>query len=305
MAGSLGLDISDKRLLAVVLDPKIGQVVHKARYRMDRHLLPRSCSLLMLRAIEDAQSEVGPVRAIGIGFPGVVDSSKGIARYSTVLPGWENIRIASAISAAAGRPCAVDSRVNNNARAELSLRRCQPNNFLFVSASDQIRASWVLNGRVWPGCSGLAGELGHICAKPDGPLCSCGSRGCLNVVATTQAIASELNVNACDISICAQTRPEQTEAILSAAGSSLGEAIAAACNLMNVSLVVLAGPLAGFGPFRHAVELTARNFAVDEVQAACSFEVARAGISGKGLGAAILGETIAPRTFEDNQSSAA
>ena len=91
--------------------------------------------------------------------------------------------------------------------------------------------------------------------------------------------------------------------MLAAAGSALGRAIAAACNLMNVSMVVLAGPLAGFEPFRRAAELTARNIALDEVQAACTFEVARAGISGKALGAAVLAQTLPPRSLSERSAA--
>ena len=300
--GSLGLDISSKRLLAVVLGHD-GRVTHKARYRMEQHCLPRSCASLMLRAIDDAQSSIGPVDGIGIGFPGVVDAKKGIARYSTILPGWENIRLANAIGSAAQLPCAIDNRVNNNARAELSLRHGQPDTFLFVSAGDQVRAALVLDGTVWTGTSGLAGELGHVCVQPDGPRCTCGSNGCINVLATTQSIASELNVAPRDVSVCVQTRPNAAETVLAAAGSALGRAIAAACNLMNVSMVVLAGPLAGFEPFRTAAELTARNIALDEVQAACTFEVARAGISGKALGAAVLAQTLPPRSLSERSAA--
>ena len=303
MAGTLGLDISAKRLLAVVRDPG-GEIQHQARYRMDRYLKPRPCAMLLMRAIADARNTVGTVNAIGIGFPGPVYSSQGIARASAVRPGWENVRLGPTIRTPSGLPCAVDNRTNNIARAELSLRSPKPNSFLFVNAGPEISASVVLNGALWMGATGLAGEIGHICIDPDGDICSCGLRGCAQTVASLNAVGQTLGVNPTHVSVCMQTRPEACEQALGDAGKALGSAIATALNLLNMNLVILGGPLTGFSTYRTAVELTTRNQSLDLTQAACSFEIAQTGTAGKGIGAALLGlELVAMRTNE-NQTAA-
>lgn len=302
---TLGLDISEKRLLAVVHSPN-GDVKHKARYRMDRYLTPRACVMLVVRAVADARSAVGAIPAIGIGFPGQVDSPQGIARSSTALPGWENVRLAATVKTLTGLPCAVDSRTNNLARAELWLRNPKPDNFLFVNAGSELRAAFVLNRSVWSGATGLAGEIGHVCIDPAGATCACGLRGCAETVASQNAIGVALGISPADLSICMQTRRAACDQALTDAGSGLGTAIATAMNMLNVNLVVLGGPLTGFATYRTAVELTARNRSLDLSQAACTFELARTGSGGKGIGAALLGlELLASQSGSQKKQTAA
>ncbi len=290
MATSLGLDITSTSLLVVGRDEQAGKTF-KARYRMDRCAAPRACTLLLLRAISNVRKELDDVEAIGIGFPGGVDVSRGVVKSSHVFRGWENFRIADTISSISGLPCRIDSRTNNIARAEAA-RRLNRTSMLYVHAEQRIEGAVLLGGQVWPGKRGLAGEIGHVTIDDNGHACECGRSGCVETYASQPAIERTLGIRADQLTQFAQAPPEKANDALCQAGTVLGTALASALNLLDAELVVLDGALAAFSAFRESVEYSARSNAIDEIQAGCVFETARVGKAAGGFGAMLLGSEL-------------
>lgn len=298
MAPTLGLDVGETRLLAVVCDTD-QRVMHKACYRMARHSEPNACASLLLRAYDDAQAADANPQAIGIGLPGLIDSHRGIVRRSTLSDRWQNVRLTAAIAAASGLPTAIDTRVNNAARAEVSLRSEQ-DSFLFLSGSRQVHGAVVLAGEVWPGINGLAGLIGHRPLPADCPECVCGSDRCSAAFASSAGIASRLGITTSNLTSFLQRFPDRCARALSESGEALGRTLGDVLNVLNPELVVIGGHLAAYSAWRAALELAARNAAIDEVQSACRFEVSRAGRDGRGIGAALVArEILLPRSARE------
>lgn len=276
MAISLGLDITSESLLVIARDEQAGKTL-KARYRMDRCAAPRACSLLLLRAIGAVRKELDGVQAIGVGFPGEVDVSRGLVRTSTVFRGWENFRLADTISSISGLPCRVDSRTNNIARAEAA-RRLNQTSMLYVHADQRIETAVLLGGQVWPGKRGLAGSLGQSVL--------------LQANAGLSGIETKLGIYGDQLTQYAQAEPSRANEALSQAGSELGIVLATALNLLDPELVVLNGTLAAFAAYRQGVEYAARSNSLDEIQAGCQFETAKVGKAAGGFGAMLLGSEL-------------
>ena len=132
------------------------------------------------------------VTGIGVAVPGSVNREKGIAVGACNLP-WQNFAIKELLEGRFGIP----TRVENDAdAAALGALRYAPEakgiqNFVFMTIGTGIGGGIILNGKLHGGQWPLAGEVGHTIVQPDGPLCNCGSRGCLEALTSGTAIGRE------------------------------------------------------------------------------------------------------------------
>lgn len=126
---------------------------------------------------------------IGIAMQGVVDSVNGISLYNPHFPQWNNVPLKSLFENRYSLPVFVDQMANCRALSERWLGTARgANNLLFIGISMGIGMSIIINGEVYNGFNGNAGELGHITMIPNGKRCSCGNYGCLETVASVRSI---------------------------------------------------------------------------------------------------------------------
>jgi glucokinase len=271
----LGIDLGGTKLLAVGLDAS-GREVYRRREMTGRGLGPELALALIAEIVDDARRALGGLDAVGLGFPGLVDHHRGVARSSVMLDGWHEVALAAQITARVGAPCAIDNDVNVAALHELALRGSSA--LLFVAVGTGIGGALVLDGKLWRGAHGLAGEIGHVAIARDGRPCNCGRRGCVNRYASGTAIDYP------------DGQPDgRPDGGLADATAALGAAIGSALNLLDVPLVVLGGGVAERGPtYLEAVAAHARRECFREIGEACTFELARGGYDAAALGAALL-----------------
>ena len=128
--------------------------------------------------------------AIGLGTPGLVDMAAGVVK-TAVDVGWVDVPIRAMAEEALGMGVYVADRPRVGALAELwcgSEKNVQ--NLLYISIGTGIAVGVVIQGQLYLGTNSSAGELGHVTVVPDGPLCACGNRGCLQALASGPAIAN-------------------------------------------------------------------------------------------------------------------
>ncbi len=207
----------------------------------------------------------GRLAAVGVSFGGPVDAPHGVIRRSHHVPGWENVPLAARLERALGAPVRVDNDANAGALGEWRFGAGQDaESLLYVTVSTGIGGGWILAGRPWRGSDGMAGEIGHTIVRPGGPLCVCGRRGCLEVVACGPAIAREARerlaadpavgqilrglvdgdlaaLTAAHVSRAAEAGDPLAREVLLAAARALGDGIGNALSLMNPEVVVLGG----------------------------------------------------------------
>jgi len=141
--------------------------------------------------IKEARADFSQVIGCGIGVSGLVDSSCGTLLHSAIL-GWENIQFKELLEKEFNIPVFVDKDVNALALGEKRYGAARGiNNFVCVTVGTGIGAGIVLNGEIYHGNSGGAGELGHIIIDKNGPLCYCGKHGCLEVFSSDRFIIKE------------------------------------------------------------------------------------------------------------------
>lgn len=139
-----------------------------------------------------AEATVDWVTAAGVGVPGVVDPVAGSTRHAVNLGIDDALDIGPAVSATFGVPCHVENDARTAAHGAFTLaRRTDPGlrSLAYVGVGTGISAGFVLDGELYRGGGGTAGEIGHVVADPTGPPCRCGLDGCLEAIASGNAAA--------------------------------------------------------------------------------------------------------------------
>jgi glucokinase len=128
--------------------------------------------------------------AIGVSFGGPVDFVTGAVRLSHHVSGWENIPLREMLAAEFGAPASVDNDANVAALGEHRFGAGRGHDSLmYITVSTGVGGGWILSGQPWRGVEGMAGEIGHTVVDPDGPVCLCGKRGCVERLASGPYIA--------------------------------------------------------------------------------------------------------------------
>jgi glucokinase len=133
---------------------------------------------------------VGAVHRIGVGCAGPVDRLAGLVLNPPNLPGWTRVALADHLRQAFGLPVILENDANAAALGEFRYGAGQgARSLVYLTVSTGIGGGIVLDGKIWHGLKDAAGEIGHMTIVPNGPRCGCGSRGCLEAMASGPSIA--------------------------------------------------------------------------------------------------------------------
>ncbi|MEO5920086.1 MAG: ROK family protein [Pseudolysinimonas sp.] len=188
----VGIDIGGTKTDAVALEAS-GRVVHELRLATGfgaESVLATSVEAVR-RLAELAGCAPDDFGSIGIGIPGAVDVASGRVEHAVNL-GLSGLDLGSELEARLGRSVRVENDVNAAALGAFALLgRTSSQSMAYLNLGTGLAAGLVLGGRLWRGSRGVAGEIGHIPVDPAGPLCPCGQRGCLELMASGSAVARQ------------------------------------------------------------------------------------------------------------------
>ncbi|MFC3897963.1 ROK family protein [Lentzea rhizosphaerae] len=217
---------------------------------LQRHLVPTDIRKATPDEVLDRVAELinqisGPRKHLGVGLaiPGVVHD--GVVVRAPNLPKLVGVPLAEGLGRRLGLDVELDNEANVAALAHLWPHHLAGEDFVHVSADVGIGAGVVLNGEVYRGVSGFAGELGHVVIERDGVRCTCGSRGCVERYAGLDVILREAGRRRLDSLQKALDAgdPKALKAVRDA-GEALGVGLATLMNLFDVPTVVLGGSYA-------------------------------------------------------------
>ena len=227
-----------------------------------------------------AEAGVDEARVIGAGMclPGPVHRPTGVVGSTAILPGWVGVAAAEEMHRRLALPILVDNDANLAALAEAAFGAGRDaKDLVYLMISSGIGAGLVLNGRLYRGAEGLAGELGHVLVDADGPVCRCGNRGCLETVAGTDALAELLRRSHGDgldgraIVRLARDGDLGCRRVIADAGRAIGKAAATLVNVLNPELLIVGGDLSDAGELlldgvRESLERSALPTAVEAAE---------------------------------------
>jgi glucokinase len=265
----LGIDIGGTKLAAGVVDAD-GRMLERGEmptlaYEGLEPVLERIVGLgreLLARAA--AQKE--PVQRIGIGCAGPVDLKAGKVFDPPNLPGWSDVSLVRHIESALGLPAILENDANAAALGEFRYGAGRGVRSLFYfTVSTGIGGGIILDGKVWHGLKDAAGEAGHMTVCPDGPVCGCGNRGCLEAMASGPSIARRAReavaagrltrlrevpvVTSADVVRLAQEGDAVAREVWEAAVKYLGIGVASVITVLAPERIVLGGGVTRAGDF--------------------------------------------------------
>lgn len=214
-----------------------------------------------------AATGIGPDKVIGIGLgvPGPIDVESGTLGSTSILPGWTGINPSEELSGRLGVPVYVDNDANLGALGELvwgSGRGVK--DLAYIKVASGVGAGLVIDGTIYRGPGGTAGEIGHITLDESGPVCRCGNRGCLETFTAARYVLPLLQpshgpgLTMERVVQLAREGDPGCRRVIGDVGRHIGSGVANLCNLLNPSRVVLGGSLAEagelvLGPIRDSV----------------------------------------------------
>jgi glucokinase len=191
----VGVDVGGTKVAVLVVDGSynvLSQIMLPTILDSPQATLA-SIKAAVQQGVEQAGAGLDRVAAVGLGLPGRVDTGTGLVRRAVNL-GWEELPVGQLLSAQLGVPCLLENDVTLAAIGAqhymgMSAAGGASRNMAYVSVGTGIAAGLVLDGRIYRGAHGMAGEIGHMIIDPGGPRCQCGAQGCLEAVAAGSAIA--------------------------------------------------------------------------------------------------------------------
>ena len=205
------------------------------------------------------------VIGIGLGLPAPIDSRTGEVGAVSILPGWVGVPAAQLASDHFGQPVEVDNDANMGVLAEYMWGSGQGcDNVAFLKLADGVGAGLFIDGRLYRGRNGTAGEIGHTTFDEFGDVCRCGNRGCLETIVAARAVVGLLEprfgtqLTVADIVRMAEEGDTACIRVLADTGRQAGVAVANLCNLFNPERILIGGELAQAGelllaPMRESV----------------------------------------------------
>jgi len=189
----LGVDIGGTKVAAGLVD-RDGKILTQGRQPMIAGGTAEAALQAVTVAIDSMSASAasrGGFEGIGICAPGPLDPKTGIVLNPPNLPCWRNFPLAEKIAAKYGVPVKVDNDANAAALAETRWGAARGFRYVFYATiGTGIGTGIVLDGRIYHGNTGSAGEGGHVSIDYRGPLCPCGKRGCIEVLAAGPAIGA-------------------------------------------------------------------------------------------------------------------
>jgi predicted NBD/HSP70 family sugar kinase len=245
---ALGIAVDVDRTVVVALDLGGAMVGRREIVADHRAHTPDELVATAADLASTLVAEVGrPVLGAGLALPALLaaDPAGALVLRAPNLPRLTGTRPGPALAAALGVPVVVDNEATLAAAAHLGLA----GDFVHLSAGIGLGGGIVLDGRVFRGARGLAGELGHVVVEREGPACGCGGRGCVEQYAGRGALLAGSGAADVEALVEAVAAGEaRATAAVARAGAALGAAVTSVLHVLDVSTVVLGGDYARLAP---------------------------------------------------------
>jgi glucokinase len=221
------------------------------------------------RALDQADVAIEKITAIGVGAPGLSNPETGILFTSPNLPGWRDVPLRDIVQERLAKKTFVINDANAAALGEFYFGAARgARNFIYITLSTGIGGGIVIDGKIYSGAIGAAGEVGHMTIDDKGPICNCGNRGCWEMLGSGTALAREARhrikegvatsilgyvegdvekVTAQVIHNAAEQGDSFAKELITRTGYYVGVGLANLINIFNPELIVIGGGLSNIG----------------------------------------------------------
>ncbi|HEY3102141.1 MAG TPA: ROK family protein [Pyrinomonadaceae bacterium] len=220
-----------------------------------------------LAALVSSLREAGEIQSVGLAIPGLVNRETDRVLVSTGLPSFVRADLHAELMKATGSRLELENDANAAAYGEYKIGAARDaQDFFYIHIGDNVGGAFILQGKLWTGASGCAGEVGHTTINPDGIQCECGNIGCLETVASAPNIvrrarerlnrdstsslsrlAATEDFTAADLAHEATNGDDFSIMMIERSGKYIGTAVAGIINLLSPERIVLGGTVMDAG----------------------------------------------------------
>jgi N-acetylglucosamine repressor len=270
-----GIDLGITKVISVIIDLH-GNILSKAKLDIDinagKDRIIEQMFTVTRRVFSNTNELIrNKLAGIGISLSGIIDTKKGLSVFSPSMPNWHNVPIVQLFQNEFHLPVFIENDARAMALAEARYGAGRDYDNLFcINIGHGIGSGIIINKELYRGKTLTAGEFGHMTLVPSGPLCHCGNRGCLDVMAGGHAIAASAirvvssgvntlikelvegdikKITAEVVALAAKEGDDIALQLLNEVGRYLGIAIASIINLLNPELIVIGGGVSKAGEF--------------------------------------------------------
>jgi len=298
-----GIEVAVTRMRGVVIS-ETGAAIDTRETTYEPENLVKSITTLT-----EGLRETGDLKAVGLAIPGLVNRETDRVLFSTGLPFTAQDHIHAELMQATGLRFELENDANAAAYGEYKAGAGRDaRDIFYIGIGDAIGGAIILDGNLWTGTSGCAGEIGHITIDPDGAECVCGNVGCLETVASgpnivrrarerlnrdstssLSRLAMQENFTAGDLALEARNGDDFSAMMLERTGRSIGIAVASMINLLSVERIILGGTIMEAGDLiLQPIVAEARKRSFQPCFEATRIVPAQLGQDGTAIGAALL-----------------
>lgn len=289
----IGLNLAQEKFIGAIVNLRgeIKEIIEAPVRNMDG----QQALQLVYNILDELISKgIEPIAGIGVGTPGLVDTREGVV-VSAVNLDWQDLPLAQLLRTRYKLPVSILNDSQATAIGEYVYGGGIPSesNMVVVNVKHGIGAGILINGRLFQGDGGGAGEIGHVVVQKNGALCRCGRQGCLETVASARAVVQHAQslVGAYPDSILAKDAQEISldaiekafhlkdplaQIVVLEAAQYLGASLASLIGILNIRKIVLSGDMVRFGKaWLEAVEKPMRETALTRMAKDTQLEIGK------------------------------
>lgn len=291
----LAIDIGGSKIVVGIVNAE-GAVL-----QANKQVLPQTYDIdYIIETVLRLTADLGTQEfaAAGVTIPGLADPVQGIWKYAP-FSGIGEVPIAALLEKELKVPVFIENDVNACAVGEKAFGVCRDDDdFLWITVSNGVGGALYLNGALYAGTSGNAGEIGHLIVEENtDALCGCGRKGCLEAMASGKGIEKMYgrlygkHLTAQEIAALADAGDVQAKHVFDLAGHYIGKAIAACINLLNLKKIVLGGGvIQSFHLLENAIHTALERYVFRQGNKACAVEKTGLGYYAALIGAAAIAQ---------------
>jgi glucokinase len=268
----LGIDLGGSKILTAVVTSR-GEILSSDETATpatkEREVLIQTIVDSANRSLKQGNLNMLEICAVGVGAAGISNPEAGILFTSPNIPGLRNVLLTDIMQERLGKKTFLINDADAAALGEFYFGAARGvRNFIYVTLSTGIGGGIVIDGKIYTGAIGAAGEVGHMTIDDNGPICNCGNRGCWEALASGTALAREARmriergarssivehargdiegVTAQAIYSAAQQGDNLAKELIARTGHYIGVGLANLINIFNPELIVIGGGLSGMG----------------------------------------------------------
>ena len=244
----IGLNLAQDRFIGAIVNLRgeikemVEEPVHDSNGETALELVYKILNQLV-------KTKLKPIVGIGVGTPGLVNTREGLVVNAVNLD-WQDLPLGSLLEKKYKLPVSVlnDSQATAIGEFVYGGQHARDDNLIVVNVKHGIGSGILVNGRLFQGDGGGAGEIGHVVVQENGELCRCGKYGCLETVSSASAVLRKLNLDSLErVKTAFDGGDKKAKRVVDAAAHYLGISLANLIGTLNIQKIVLTGDMTRFG----------------------------------------------------------